>query len=252
MINVFEKFAPRYKRLVRRYALDVWKDRASKAHFNKFMQDAELFRRKYLRELEKHYRDEDIKIFPGTIQAKADQWLTDQGALAQSIRVIAQAKKSKLVTEEFDTLRKEQSADVQKALDRIYLTKKDIEAGGEVYRVFSFAENLEAKAMQIGEESAFDLGREVNNAVFARNEEAFQWNTQNDKDVRWTHKRCHKKNFLFTDPPTTIDKYGKKHVGLCGTDWGCRCFASKKGPGKIYRGFVADERSSSVTWADAA
>ncbi len=252
MINVFEKLAPRYKRLVRRFALDVWKDRATKAHTKKFLEDADRFKRAYEKELTKHYRDEEIKIFPGTITAKANQWLADQVALAESIRVIARAKKAKMIAEEFDAMRKNESADVQKALDRIYLTKKDIEAGGSVYRVFSFAENLEAKAMQIGEESAFDLGREVNNAVFAANEDVFQWNTQGDHAVRWTHKRMAKRNFYFNDPPTTIDEYGNKHTGLCGTDFGCRCFSSKRGTGKVYRGFVADARSNSVTWAEAA
>jgi uncharacterized protein with gpF-like domain len=33
------------------------------------------------------------------------------------------------------------------------------------------------------------------------------------------------KCFLFSDPPTTVTKYGKKHIGNCGTDFGCRCWA---------------------------
>jgi len=242
VINVFEKFAPRYKRATRRFALDVWKSRAPKQRLKKFLAEAEKFKRQYERALIQHYRDIEMKIFPGTITAKANQWLTDQNALAESIVVIAKAKKQNLIADEFEKLRADQNADVQKVLNRIYLSKKDIEAGGEVYRVFSFAENLEKRAEQMGEDAAFDLGREVNNAVLAQSGDMFGWESQRDKAVRKTHRKLRGKTFLFSDPPTTVDKYGNRHTGLCGTDWGCRCYAVAPFSKKPLRNYVVVEK----------
>lgn len=196
------------------------------------MEEAELFKRAYQRSLTEYYQDAQIKIYRGTITAKADAWLTQQRALAESVRVIAKAKKDKLIAEEFDSLRKEQDGDVQKAINRIYLTKKDIERGGEVYRVFSFADNFEARAQQIGEESAFDLGREINESVISQNGDEFGWESQRDRNVRATHKKLAGKNFKISDPPTTRDKYGREHTGTPGTDWGCRCYMVKPFAGK--------------------
>ncbi len=224
MINVFEKLAPSYKRLVRKYALDIWKDRLTKQKEKEFLKSAENFKKRYQRELIKHYQNEDIKIHYGTITAKANQWLVDQRSLLDSIKVIAKGKKEKLTTELFEKLRTDQTGDVQKQINKLYLTEKDIKSGEEVYRVFSFADNLAKKAEQLGEENAFELGKDINHAVISGLNDRYEWQTQQDKHVRKTHKKLNKKTFLYSNPPKTIDKYGNIHVGAPGTDWGCRCY----------------------------
>lgn len=196
------------------------------------MEEAEGFKRQYEFGLRKYYQESGIRVYAGTIKAKADAWLYQQQALAESIRIIARAKKDKLIAEEFDALKERQDGDVQKAINRVYLSKKDIERGGQVFRVFSFDENFEAKAQQIGEEAAFDLGREINEAVISQDGEEFGWETQHDRNVRATHRKLAGKNFKISDPPTTRDKYGREHTGLPGTDWGCRCYMVKKFEGR--------------------
>ena len=238
MINIFEKHAPEYRRIVRKYALDVWHGRAGKKNF---LRKVELFKRKYHADLIKHYQDKGIKIYRGTIDAKANQWQVDQLALAESIKVIAAAKKNKLIAQQFDELRKTKPADVQKMLNKIYLTSDAIASGESVYKVFSFKENFEARAMQLGEESAFDLGSEINHAVLIESGDRYEWNTQQDKRVRDTHKKLNGKVFLYSDHPTTIDKYGKRHTGPPGTDYGCRCFESQaRKKGKVWKNYVVD------------
>ena len=224
MINVFEKLAPSYQRTVRRFALDIWRNRLTKQSEKDFIKKAESFKMLYERELTRHYRDDGVKIFRGTITAKADQWLDDQRSLLDSIKVIATAKKDKLTVELFDKLRTDQSGEVQKMLNKVYLTKAEISQGAEIYKVFSFSDNLAKKAEQLGEQAAFDLGKDINHAVISQNGDAYDWNTQEDKEVRKTHGKLNKKTFLYSNPPTTIDKYGKRHTGHCGSDWGCRCF----------------------------
>lgn len=221
MINVFKKHAPAYKRIVRKYALDVWRNRGNR---KVFLEKAERYKRKYERDLVEYYHKQEIKIHPETIKAKAHQWLVDQRSLTESVEVVAQAKKDNLTAELFDKLRKQKSSDVQKMLDKIYLKQKDVGRGAEVYKVFSFSENLEARAEQIGEQAAFDLGADINHAVIEDIGDRYQWNTQEDSRVRKTHKMLNKKTFLYSDPPTTVDKYGNTHTGHPGTDYGCRCF----------------------------
>lgn len=242
MISVFKKLAPRYSRIVRRYALDVWREKKPVMRDKIFYEEAERFKLAYERELRKYYQQEQIKIYPGTITAKGDAWLVQQKALAESVKVIAKAKKDKLIAAEFDKLKTEQDGDVQKAIDRIYLSTEDIKKGGEVYRVFSFADNFEAKAMQIGEEAAFDLGREINETVISQDSDEFGWETQRDNRVRATHKKLAGKNFIISDPPTTRDKSGREHTGLPGTDWGCRCWMAPSWPGKkVLRNYTVTE-----------
>lgn len=218
MISIFKKHAPAYKRLVRRYALDVWRDKADR---EKFLQAAERYKRKYEKDLTDYYHRKRIKIYRGTIRAKADQWLKDQGTLASTIETIASAKKQKLTAEMFEKFRQSQSTDVQKILNKMYLTKADEKRGAQVYQVFSFADNFEAKAEQLGEQSAFELGRDINTAVVSDVGDKYEWQTQEDSRVRETHQKLNKKTFLYSDPPTTVDKYGNTHTGHPGTDWGC-------------------------------
>lgn len=236
MINVFKKHASAYKRLVRKYALDVWKDRADNKVKEDFFYKAERYKKKYELDLIKHYHDAGIKIYPGTIRAKANQWLEDQTALVESIEVIAKAKKNELTAELFDKLRSEKAPDVQKMLNKVYLTQADLSRGAEVYKVFSFSDNLEAKAMQLGEQQAFDLGAEINHDVMTDIGDRYEWRTQEDSKVRKTHRKLNGKTFLYSDPPTEIDEYGHKHTGHPGTQWGCRCYElpSTKRPFKNY------------------
>lgn len=240
MIDVFKKFAPRYKKLVRRYALKVWKNKATKKTRNEFFDSAERFQKQYKRALVEYYEEKDINIYRGTIDAKAAQWLKDQKALIASVEVIAKAKKNNLIAEQFEKLKESETGGVQKMLNKIYLSKEDIEAGGEVYKVFSFADNLEDRAEQLGEESSFDLGRDINQAVLEDAGETYKWQTQEDAKVRKTHRMLAKKIFSWGDPPTTIDKYNNKHTGHPGTDWGCRCYAVPA-RGKPLLNFVAKE-----------
>lgn len=221
MINVFKKHAPAYKRLVRKFALDVWKDKVNKSTKEDFFGKVERFKRNYERDLIDHYHQAGIKIYPGTIRAKANQWYEDQYNLIESLETIATAKKSELTTELFDKLRTEKSADAQKMLNKIYLTKADLSRGAEVYKVFSFTDNLEAKAMQLGEQQAYDLGADINHDVMTEIGDRYMWMTQDDKRVRKTHQKLNKKTFLYEDPPTTKDQYGHSHTGHPGTDWGC-------------------------------
>lgn len=241
MIDVFKKNAPAYKRLVRRLGLDIWKGRATKEVKDEFFEKAERYKDKYERDLIKYYRDEEIRIYPGTIREKGNQWLFQQQALVESLEAIAEGKKDKLSEELFEKLKSEKSADAQKLLNRIYLSKADREAGAEVFKVFSFSENFEDKSEQIGEQAAFDLGSDINNEIMKENGDAYEWVSQHDNRVRTTHRMLNKKTFLWSNPPKTIDEYGNSHTGPPGTDFGCRCssLTSNKKPLKNY---TADAR----------
>lgn len=188
-------------------------------------QKADTFRMRYERALKEHYREQDIRIWPGTIKAKGQEWLREQKSLTQTVKVVADAKKNKLAVEEFEKLRKESPGDVQKLLSKIYLTPEQRRDGENVFGVFSFKDEMAKRAEQIGEESAFDLGKKVNDAVIQDLGDRYRWTTQEDNRVRKTHRKLNGKTFLWTNPPTTIDEYGNKHTGHCGSDWNCRCYA---------------------------
>jgi uncharacterized protein with gpF-like domain len=111
--------------------------------------------------------------------------------------------------------------DAQKVIDKIYGAKEN----EEVYKVFSFKDNFEAFSKQQGDEAAFELGTGMNEKIIKEYTDRYFWKTQKDKRVRNTHMQLENKCFLFSDPPTTIDKYGNKHTGNPGTDYGCRCWA---------------------------
>lgn len=221
MINVFKKHAPEYQRLVRRFALETWKGKGDKRDF---FRKAELFKRKYENDLRAHYAEEGVKIYPRTIVEKANAWYHRQEATIETIETLALAKKENVTAELFEKLKGEKSAEAQKLINKIYLHPKDIAAGAEVWKVYSFKDNLEDRAEQIGEQEAFDLGSDINHAVVQHIGDTYRWNTQHDLLVRWTHEQLDKKTFSYDDPPTTIDQYGRRHTGHCGTDWGCRCF----------------------------
>lgn len=243
MTDVFKRLAPRWRSVVRKYALDIWRKKPEEKADEYFETQAELFARRYKYDLRKYYEKKEIKIYRGTIDGKAEEWLTRQAATRESIKTIAEGKKDKLVAEEFQKLAKSKSADAQKMLNRMF----DAREGETVYRVFSFADNFEARAEQIGEETAFELGRDINEAVMSNNSEKYLWENQGDARVRSTHEDAPEGLgglvFLFTDPPTTIDVYGNSFTGNPGTPWGCRCVAgvAPKGSKPKYR-FVLREK----------
>lgn len=245
MTDVFKRLAPRWRAVVRKYALDIWKKRDEEKADDYFVTQAELFARRYKYDLRRYYENKDIKIYKGTIDGKAQEWLHRQAATRESLKTIAQGKQDKLVAEEFAKLTKSKSADAQKMLNRMFAARE----GESVYKVFSFADNFEARAEQIGEETAFELGRDINEAVMSNNSDIYEWHNQGDARVRSTHKDAPEGLgglvFLFSDPPTTIDVYGHTHTGNPGTAWGCRCFADEAPKGvKPKRGFIVREKKS--------
>lgn len=235
MINIFKRHAPAYKRLVRRFALSVWDGDPDR---DEFFERADRYRRKYESDLIDYYRNRRIRIFPGTIREKGRQWLIDQGALADTIEVLASAKKNDLTNELFAKVRETQSADVKKLLSQVLLSEADRRRGAEVYKVFSFGDNLGRKAEQLGEQQAFELGADINHDVVASLGDTYDWNTQEDSRVRATHRKLNKKTFAYVDHPTTVDKAGHTHQGPPGSDYGCRCWESP-GTGKPRKNYVA-------------
>lgn len=238
MISVFEKLAPKYKKIVRRYALTVWKwgsqSTETRAAEHELFKKADTFRLRYERALKEHYREQKIRIWPGTIVAKGQEWLREQKSLASTVKVVADAKKNKLAVEEFEKLRKESPGDVQRLLNKVYLSPEEQKRGDQVFGVFSFNDEMEKRAEQIGEEAAFDLGAKINDAVIQDLGDKYVWRTQEDSRVRKTHRKLNGKTFLWSNPPTTIDEYGNKHTGHVGTDFGCRCYSEpSKGTPKI-------------------
>lgn len=254
MINVFKKHEPAYKRIVRRFAFDIWKNLPRDEVFKAFLNRAKSFKIKYEKDLIQYYQEKEIKIYRGTIREKANQWLENQVNIAESVEIIARAKKDKVKDELFQDFIKTGSPSVQELLNKIYLSESEQKKGGKVLKVFSFSDNLEDKAEQIGSQAAFDLGQEINNKVLSENYDAYDWNDQKDSKVRKTHKKMRKHTFLYSNPPTTIDKYGKRHTGHCGTDWGCRCYGSKP-TGKPKINYIVIEYKNgnvSETWDKAA
>jgi hypothetical protein len=229
VISVFEQFAPKYKKVVRRFALTAWRwgsqSAEARAAESELYKKADTFRMRYERALKEYYREKEIRIWPGTIRAKGQEWLREQKSLTQAVKVVADAKKNKLAVDEFEKLRKESPGDIQKLLNKVYLSPEARKDGENVFGVFSFKDEMSKKAEQIGEEAAFDLGAKINDAVIGDLGDRYKWRTQEDKRVRKTHRKLNGKTFLWTNPPTTIDEYGNKHTGHCGSDYGCRCYS---------------------------
>ena len=224
MIDVFKKHEKHYQRIVRKFAIDVWKERATKETYSDFYKRVFSFRKKYERDLVEYYAERKIKIYYGTIKEKADQWEKDQRILVETIQSVSDAKKGKIKEEVFDNYIKIKSPKMQKLLNDLYLTDTEKKAGTDVYRVYSFSENLLDKSEQLASQSAFDLGKDINHEIISENGEKYKWQSQEDNVVRKTHRKLNGKTFLYSDPPTTVDKYGRRHTGHPGTDWGCRCY----------------------------
>lgn len=230
MIDIFERLAPAYGKIVRKLAIDTWYNRADVGNF---FHKADFFRRKYERELSEHFKNVGYRYSPRRLKDLSRRWLADQMLIPRKLETISQLKKGKLI-DDFSDLTEETRAEVM----RLYQGAQRPE--GKVSPVVSFAENLEARAIQLGEDAAFELGRDMNSDTVRTNSNTYDWNTQEDRQVRPTHRILAGKTFDYNDPPTTIDRYGRKHTGNCGTDWGCRCWETP-GTGKPLHGFIARE-----------
>ncbi len=215
MNNIFERFAPRWRRAVARYARAIWYGEDDQEADDRYADQAGYFSREYRYALENYYRKKDMKLYRGTLDGIVYEWLKKQEALKQTLKVIAQEKQNKLVEKEIERLK--DTKDAQAMIDKLYGAKEN----ETVYKVFSFKDNLEDLAKQKGDENAFELGSGINERIIQHFSDRYFWRDQKDRRVRNTHIQLSGKVFLFADPPTTIDRYGKKHTGNPGTDWGC-------------------------------
>lgn len=229
MIDVFEKFAPQYARILRKFALDVWYDRADP---KELMQSAERFKKRYQADLVDMFRRRRLSFSMPRVKELADLWLWDQIGTGKKIFEIA-AEKKKNLYEKYKIAEQEAREKVSE-LREAPRTEKGLAI---VVPDTSFSGNLARRALQIGEDEAFDLGRDLNHFVVSSNSDVYKWMTQKDSVVRPTHRKLQGKLFSYNDPPTTIDKYGHTHTGNPGTDWGCRCWEDAA-VGKPLFGFI--------------
>ena len=227
MIDIFKRLAPSYANIVRKLAIDVWYERAD---FDTFLASAERFKRRYERDLMEHYQRLRYPYRPHEIREQGEAWLADQVTIYGDVKEISDEKKKDLqikLDETKDKKREEVST----------LIKKAREHEGRIARVLSFADNLERRSEQIGEDQAFELATKINHQVVEKISGVYVWKTQEDNRVRKTHRKLANKIFAYDDPPTTIDEYGHEHTGNPGTDWGCRCW-EEAAKGKPLRGYV--------------
>lgn len=239
MIDIFKKYAPQWNRAVTRFAHAVWKGEDDDDAEIEYNVRAWRFAKAYRHALEKHYAEKGIRIYRGTVTGWVNEWLKRQQALKDTLRVIAADKKNKLYEKEMERLSKEKNP--QAMIDRLFEAKEN----ETVYKVFSFKENFEAAAGQIGDESAYGLGTGINERIIQTVTDRYFWKHQNDTRVRPTHEMLGGKCFLFSDPPTTIDKYGNRHRGNPGTDFGCRCWAEPAPEKeKVLRGYVVRDKTA--------
>lgn len=231
MIKVFEKIAPSYRRVLTKYARDIWEDR--KFREDDFFEDVKKFAKRYKNSLIKYYKDENINIFPGTIKVKVAVWIEQQKSVLENIKKISNIKKTdmkKEITDEFikETKGEKLSIAMLTGLKK-YVDKKT--SSGLAQGVFAFSLNLSKRAGQLADQAAFEFANDINNEILEKISNKYTWQDQRDRNVRRTHKKLRDKTFVPEDPPTTIDEYGNKHTGNPGTDWGCRCYRGipKKG-----------------------
>lgn len=221
MTDVFEQLAPQWKNAVKVYALSVWTGKNLDDARLLYDAKAAKFAKRYRRTLEAYYAEKGMRVYRGTLDGKVKEWLSKQTALRDTLPQAIQDRQQGLVEKEIERLRVSESPDAQKMLNKLYDARK----GENVYKVFSFAEGYEAKAEQIGEENAFNLGTDINETIIKQLSDIYIWRTQRDRAVRYTHRKLADKCFLFDDPPTEVSKSGKVHTGNPGSAWGCRCFA---------------------------
>lgn len=215
MLDIFEKYAPRWRNAVSRFAHAIWIGKDDDAAELAYDRQAWRFSREYRHALEKYYESKGMNVYRGTIDGWVKEWRRKQDAMKDTLRVIAEDKKNKLYADEIKRLKKEK--DPQAMIDRLFEAKEN----ETVYKVFSFKDNFKDLSEQYGDENAYELGTGINERIIRQVSDRYFWRTQKDKRVRNTHTQLEDKCFLFTDPPTTIDKYGNRHTGNPGTDYGC-------------------------------
>jgi uncharacterized protein with gpF-like domain len=236
MLNIFEKFAPRWRNAVARYAKAAWTGNLSVYADWTYNKQAVHFASEYRHAMELHYADKGMRVYRGTLDGYVNEWLKKQQALKDTLKIVATEKQDNLVKKALEELK--DTKDAQKVIDKIYGAKLN----EEVYKVFSFKDNFEAFSKQHGDDAAFELGTGMNEGIIKQFSDRYFWKTQKDKKVRPTHEMLQGKCFMFSDPPTTIDKYGNRHTGNPGTDYGCRCWAERAPEKeKPLRGFVVKE-----------
>lgn len=242
MLNIFEKYAPLWRRAVTRFARAVWVGEDDEKAELIYDTQALRFSKEYRHALEGHYRKKGINVYRGAIDGWVKEWRAKQDALKDTLRVLAMDKQNKLYADEMERLRKEEQP--QEMIDRLFEAKEN----ETVHKVFSFKENFEAAAGQYGDENAYDLGTGINERFIKTVTDRYFWRTQKDTRVRKTHEMLADKCFLFADPPTTVDKYGNRRTGNPGViDYGCRCWADPAPEKeKVRRGYVVHDRSASV------
>jgi len=239
MIDIFEQHAPLWRSAVTQFARSVWKGEDGKEADSIYDKKAIMFAKEYRRSLEDHYRKKGLNVYRGTLDGYVTDWLRKQEALKNTLRTIAEEKQSKLFDEEMERLRKEK--DAQAMINRLYEAKET----ESIYKVFTFKDHFKDLAGQRGDENAYELGTKINERIISEHSDRYFWSTQKDKRVRNTHQQLNAKCFLFADPPTTIDRYGKKFTGNPGIDYGCRCWAEiAPAREKVLRGFVVYENRS--------
>lgn len=221
MYNVYKSYSKRWRNCTRQYALDVWRNRADEKTDMRFRKQADLFSREYRNSLEQHYKRIGLNVYRGTISGKVDEWKNRQLAIQETIKSMATDRKSQLVADEIKRIESDETIDLQESINKVYALKKD----ENVYKVFSFAEHFEGAADRIGDDEAFALGRDINEAAIKESSDRYFWRVQQDNRVRKTHLMLADKCFLWSDPPTTIDRYGRSFTGNPGMDYGCRCWA---------------------------
>lgn len=238
MIDLFEKLAPKWRRVVKNYAFAVWDKKADDDTRLEYDLQASSFARRYRHAMEEHYAKKGMNVYRGTLDGKMYEWIKNQQALRESIETMIATRQDELTAKEIERLRTDDSATAQKMLNKIYEAKEN----ENVYKIFSFADNFKDRAEQIGDDNAYDLGTGLNESIIKQFTDRYIWHTQRDKRVRETHRKLNGKCFLFDDPPTTVTKSGKQHTGNAGSDWGCRCFAEiPSKPVKPLRGYVVRE-----------
>lgn len=221
MINIFEKFAPSWRRAVRDYARALWNDEDAQDAREAFDTRARSFSKRYRHALESYYAAREMRVYRGTLDGKVREWLDVQYALRDSMKEMVKDRQNVIVQREIERLQKDESYTAQEALNKIYQARE----GENVYKVFPFGEHYQDKAEQIGDDNAYALGTVLNEGIIKEFSDRYIWQTQRDKRVRKTHRKLQGKCFLFDDPPTEIFKNGKTHKGNPGTAWGCRCWA---------------------------
>ena len=97
MINIFEKYAPRWQRVVKDYAFGIWRQEDANDARLDFGIKALQFSRTYRHALEKYYENKGLHVYRGTLDGKVKEWLTQQDALRDSLKTMIDTRKNDLV-----------------------------------------------------------------------------------------------------------------------------------------------------------